>query len=225
MFTSAGRKLKNQYRKDGPMKFYLSSNRLGNQTELLKSLIPQKKIGYIPNALDFSNPDLKKIKSHIVRDMDDLKEIGLTVDFINLQEYFNKQEELKKILDKLGAIFISGGNTFILRQAMKLSGLDLILKEKWDQQDSFLYAGYSAAGCVLSPSLTPYQIVDDPSETPYQDIKETLWEGLNFIDFAFMPHFNSDHEESDGIKREIEYCKKNNLPYKTLVDGEVIIIK
>jgi len=51
---------------------------------------------------------------------------------------------------------------------MRLSGLDDIL-EGLRGNDEFLYAGYSAAGCILAPSLSPYEIVDQP-ETPYQDL-------------------------------------------------------
>ncbi len=39
------------------MKFYLSSYKVGNETDKLKALIPadNKKTAYISNALDFSN--------------------------------------------------------------------------------------------------------------------------------------------------------------------------
>lgn len=35
------------------MKFYLSSYKIGNETEELKELARGKKIGFIPNALDY----------------------------------------------------------------------------------------------------------------------------------------------------------------------------
>ncbi|MDO8648189.1 MAG: Type 1 glutamine amidotransferase-like domain-containing protein [Candidatus Peregrinibacteria bacterium] len=118
---------------------------------------------------------------------------------------------------------MSGGNVFVLRQAMKLSGLDEILHELTTRED-FLYGGYSAAGCVLSKQLDAYKIVDDSTDTPYKELKEVVWEGIGLINFVFLPHFDSDHPESSDIDKEIEYCKQNNLPYKTLRDGEVLII-
>lgn len=203
------------------MKFYLSSYELGDETEKLKKLIPHKKIGYIPNALDYSGASPEKRKKHIEKNINSLRELGIEVEMINLRDYFGKRDELKNKLEELGAIFISGGNVFVLRQAMKLSGLDQILQELKNRND-FLYAGYSAAGCVLSPNLKAYEIVD-PVDTPYPELKEVLWEGLGLIDFAFMPHWNSDHPESANIEKEIEFCKQNNIPYKTVKDGEVII--
>lgn len=206
------------------MKFYLSSYKLGNETEKLKSLVPNKKIGYIQNARDYSNNDPERRKLSRDTDVALLNDLGIAVEEIDLRHYFGKQDELKNKINELGAIFICGGNVFILRQAMKLSGLDDILKEL-KNDENFLYAGFSAAGCVLSPSLKSYAIVDDSTDTPYPELKETIWEGLGLIDFAFMPHFESEHPESQDVNKEIEYCKQNNIAYKAIRDGEVLVIE
>jgi dipeptidase E len=204
------------------MKYYLSSYEIGNETERLKNLVSKGKIGYIPNARDFTGADPERRAKRNEKDMGSLRELGLEVEMLNLQDYFGKQEELKNKLRELGAIFISGGNTFVLRQAMKLSGLDEILKEFHDSD--FLYAGYSAAGAVLAPNLKAYEIVD-PVDTPYPEQKEVIWEGLGFVDWAFMPHWNSNHPESADIEKEIAYCKENNIPYRAITDGEVMVIE
>jgi dipeptidase E len=204
------------------MKYYLSSYEIGNETEKLKTLVPKGKIGYIPNARDFTGADPERRAKRNENDMGSLRKLGLEVEMLNLQDYFGKRDELKKKLEELGAIFISGGNVFVLRQAMKLSGLDEILEEIKDT--NFLYAGYSAAGCVLAPSLKGMDIVD-PLDTPYDEQKEILWDGLGFIDFRFMPHWDSNHPESADIDKEIAYCKENKIPYKAIRDGEVIIIE
>ncbi|MBI2850584.1 MAG: Type 1 glutamine amidotransferase-like domain-containing protein [Chloroflexi bacterium] len=205
------------------MKFYLSSYRLGDETERLKKLVPKGRIGYIPNALDVSTYDPLRVQSHIEKDMNSLRDLSLEVELVNLRDYFGKRDELKNKLDELGAIFISGGNTFVLRQAMRLSSLDELLNELRDKRD-FLYAGYSAAGAVLAPSLESTAVVD-PLEAPYPELKRIIWEGLGFIDFAFLPHWRSDHPESADVEKEMEYCKRNNIPFKAIRDGEVIIIE
>jgi len=204
------------------MKYYLSSYELGNQSEKLKVLAKKGKIGYIPNARDITgiDPDKKAVRTN--NDMSSLRDLGLEVELLDLQEYFGKSDKLKYKLEELSAVFISGGNVFILRQAMKLSGMDQILKEF--QDTDFLYAGYSAAGCVLSPTLRAYEIVD-PLDTPYEQQKEIIWEGLGFVDWAFMPHYKSDHRESEDIDKEIAFCEENNIPYKGIRDGEVLVIE
>ncbi|MDP9249089.1 MAG: peptidase E [bacterium] len=206
------------------MKFYLSSYELGNETAKLKELVPKGKIGYIPNARDFTGADPERKAKRNENDMNSLRALGFEVELIDLRNYFKKKEELKQKLEELRAIFISGGNVFVLRQAMKLSDLDEILKEFKDKEN-FLYAGYSAAGCVLFHDLKAYPIVDDSTDTPYEELKEVIWEGLGLVDFAFMPHWDSDHPESEGVQQEIEFCKQNNIPYKAIRDGEVIIIE
>lgn len=198
------------------MKYYLSSYKLGNKGELLSG----KKLAYIPNALDFPDVDLKRKEESIAKDIAELESAGVTVSVLDLQDYFST-DSLKDELLSFDGVFIRGGNVFILRQAMKLSGLDeLLLKLK---DTDFLYAGYSAAGCVLSESLDGYKIVDDSTLLPYPQITETIWQGLGLIDFVFLPHFDSNHSESDDISKELAYCKSKDLPYKTLRDGEVFL--
>ncbi len=207
------------------MKFYLSSFKLGNLSDELIKLMPDnKKIGYIPNAGDYTNTNLEKRNSWEKSDMQSLRDLGLTVEYLNLMEYFGNINDLRNKINELGGVFIRGGNTFILRQAMKLSGFDIIFSELL-KKDNFLYSGYSAGICVLAPDLKALQIVDDPTDNPYEELEETIWEGLGFLEFIVLPHYNSNHPESADIDKEVQYCKKNNIPFKTLRDGEVIIIK
>jgi dipeptidase E len=206
------------------MKYYLSSYKMGSEAKRLKGLLGKNRlVGYIPNALDFSKADPERRKRHVASDMEDLKSAGLEAELLDLKDYFGKEDELREKIGQLGGLWISGGNVFVLRQAMKLSGLDSILKGL-QKRDDFLYGGYSAAGCVLSPNLHAYEIVDDPTDLPYPGIRRVIWKGLGLIDYTFLPHYESDHPESDSISREVDYCKRHNMPYRTLRDGEVIII-
>ena len=207
------------------MKFYLSSFKLGGKAKELIRLMPKnKKLGYIPNACDYTNVDLKKRNEVNEEDMTELRNLGLEVEFLDLKDYFGKENKLRKKINRLGGVFVRGGNTFILRQAMRLSGFDTIFKELVERND-FLYAGYSAGICVLAPDFKALQVVDDPSDKPYKQLKETIWEGLGYLDYIVLPHYKSNHPESANIDREIEYCKSHNIPFKPLKDGEVIIIE
>jgi dipeptidase E len=44
------------------------------------------------------------------------------------------------------------------------------------------------------------------------------------LDYAIAPHYKSDHPESADIDKCVAYFKENNIRYKTLRDGEAIII-
>mgnify|MGYP001574655138 CR=1 FL=1 len=110
----------------------------------------------------------------------------------------------------------------MLRRAFKQSGFDNIIKELL-AKDEIVYAGYSAGGCVLAPSLHGYEIVDPVDITAEDYEKEIIWEGLNIVPYAFSPHYKSDHPESADVDKEVAYMQENNIPFKTLRDGEVIV--
>jgi len=207
------------------MKFYLSSFTLGDKSNDLIRLMPENKnIAYIPNACDYTNVDWNSRNEWEDKEIKSLEALGLEVKYLDLKIFFGKIDSLREKLDEFGGVFIRGGNTFILRQAMFLSGFDIIFKELLKKKD-FVYSGYSAGICVLAPDFKALQNVDDPKDKPYEEMQDTIWEGLNCLDYIILPHYKSDHPESADIDKEVEYCKKNNIPFKTLRDGEVIVIE
>ncbi|HMR01431.1 MAG TPA: Type 1 glutamine amidotransferase-like domain-containing protein, partial [Candidatus Gracilibacteria bacterium] len=132
-----------------------------------------------------------------------------------------RSEMMRSRLQDIDLIYISGGNVFDLRLAMNLSGFDKILQSFLPTNK--IYAGYSAAVCVLSPTLKGYHIVDEPNLPTYGE-HEPIWDGLGIINWMFAPHFQSDHSESADINKEIAYYQEHGMKYKTLKDGEVIMI-
>ncbi|HTY82468.1 MAG TPA: Type 1 glutamine amidotransferase-like domain-containing protein [Dehalococcoidales bacterium] len=207
------------------MKFYLSSFKLGNNPkELARMMAPGKEIGYIPNACDYSNVDPDRTKEGTNNDIAGLSNLGLSVQLLDLREYFGKKKKLKNKIAGLSAVFLRGGNTFILRQAMRASGFDEIFKELLKRKD-FVYAGYSAGIAVLAHDLNAVQLVDNPMDKPYKEIRETIWEGLGYLDYLILPHYKSNHPESPAIDKMVEHCLTNSITFRTLKDGEVIIIE
>jgi len=87
-----------------------------------------------------------------------------------------------------------------------------------------VYGGFSAGAVILSKDLHGLDITDDPNDVPEGYEKEIIWEGLVFIDFSVAVHYQSNHSESELTDKEIDYYKANNIAYKTLRDGEVIVI-
>jgi len=209
------------------MKYYLSSYKIGGEKEVqqLKDLIPSnKRTAYISNALDFSD-DAKRRAQSEQEDIDQLNSIGLKVEYFDLRNYFDQPEKLESDLKQYGVIWIRGGNVFVLRQAMKLSGFDNVLKKLAREDNDILYGGYSAGVCVLAPNLKGLELVDDITKYPYPQLQETIWEGLGIIDYSVVPHYKSDHPESHLVDKVVEFYKKKGTPYKTLKDGQAIIIK
>jgi dipeptidase E len=76
------------------MKFYLSSFKIGNQSEKLKEMVKDKKIGYIFNALDHLPKELYWEK--LMKTKEDLMNLGLEPEMLDLKDYFGKENELEK---------------------------------------------------------------------------------------------------------------------------------
>ena len=205
------------------MKFYLSSYKFGNEIEELKKLIPKnKKTAYISNALDFSD-DLERRRKGEESAIEQFKNLNLDVEIIDLREYFNQKDKLEKKLNAFGIIWVRGGNCFVLRQAMKLSGFDNILKNLAEKNVDILYGGDSAGICVLAPTLKGIDFIDDLTQRPYGKQIGTIWEGLGILNYSIIPHYNSDHPESKDTDKTVRYMIKNKILFKVLEDGEVII--
>lgn len=205
------------------MKLYLSSYRTGNKTdELLKWKQEHgNKIFVIPNAVDAFTNEEKKING-IQDKCKDLEVLGFETQVLDLRNFFYKKEELLNYIKDINAFYVIGGNVFVLRTAMKLSGFDEILVEL-SKSDDYLYAGFSAGICVLAKDLHGIHLADPYKEDPY-NYQKTIWDGIGLIDYMPVPHFDTpNHSESSLMYDVVKYLEENNLKYKTLHDGEVLI--
>lgn len=202
------------------MNLYLSSFRIGERPDELKRLASHGTIGLIPNALDHAEPEV--LADRTEEALHEIGGVGIDVELLDLMKYFGAKAELQAKLADLAGVWVRGGNTFVLRQAMRLSGFDESLLEL--ALDDFFYGGYSAGVCVLAPSLDGLQHVDDPTARPYSD-GEVIWQGLGLIDYLILPHYKSDHPESSEIDGEVDYCVEQGIPFRTLRDGEVIVLE
>ena len=204
------------------MKLFLSSMGLGDHANELGILVSGKKrIGVIRNALDSWN-DHERLREGLDREFSELGNLGLFPEEIDLRKYFNAQDDLRGILGKLDALWVCGGNTFILRRAMQQSSLDAILLER-SKDEQFVYAGYSAGSCVATPTLKGIHLVDDPGAIPEGYSKRIIWDGLSLVPFCIAPHYKSDHPESGLIEKAVEYFIDRKIPFIALHDGEVYI--
>jgi dipeptidase E len=203
------------------MRLFLSSYRAGNHSRELQKLFGKKiSVAVITNAKDYKN-NAERIES-----VDDilkfLKDLNYKPSEIDLRSYFGNAEKLKKELRKYEAVWVAGGNTFILRRAFKYSGLDLILGDMV-RKNEIIYAGESAGAILPTPSLHGAEYGDDPNDIPDGYDGEILWQGLNIINYHLIPHYGSAEFSDEPLRME-KYLSSRNLPYRTLSDNQVIII-
>lgn len=205
------------------MRLYLSSYKFGNfSDELVKLVGNNKRVAIIANSRDGSSDKERAVKS-LEEQIKNLNLLGFLSEELDLRKYFKKKEALKKYLSQFGLVWVLGGNTFVLKRAYEQSGFGLVIKEML-AKDEIVYGGYSAGVVILAPSMKGLEIVDDPDIVPDGYSPEFNWHGLGLVNYSIAVHYRSDHPESAEVEKEVEYLEKNKIPYKTLKDGEVIII-
>lgn len=208
------------------MRLYLSSFRLGNHPQRLADLAGEKRDAVvIVNACDLLAEEDRVIR--VQQEITALQSLGFTATELDLRHYFGdeeKQHELRSLLETCGLIWVRGGNTFLLRRAMRASGFDEILRDLL-QRDAIVYGGYSAGIAVLAPSLQGVELVDDPCSVPEGYDPDIIWECLGVLPYMVAPHYRSDHPESEDVERLVEYYIDNHMLFKALRDGEVIVVE
>jgi dipeptidase E len=203
------------------MRLYLSSFDLGDRPEEIVALTgPASRAAIIVNALD-NRPEAR---AHFLNEQTGkLVGLGFSVLELDLRSYFGQSDKLKVLLRDIDLVWVNGGNAFILRRAMKQSGFDGLIKSALTR-DEIVYAGFSAAAVIAFDSLKGLELTDDPEDVPHGYEADIIWEGLGFVPFALAVHFKSDHPESESVEREIAFYETTGTPYRTLRDGEALII-
>ncbi len=182
---------------------------------------PGARVAVSINAIDFST-DTERTAAVLQRELDDMRSLGFEAEQLDLREYFKRDDIVEKMA-QYDLVWFSGGNTFILAKAFKQSGFDAVFEELI-KQEKLIYAGYSAAFCVLPKSLHGVELVDDKDIVADGYESGEIWEGVGLIDFYPIVHFRSDHPESDDVEKEYMFVRENNMAHKTFQDGDVYIV-
>ena len=122
---------------------------------------------------------------------------------MELRDYFDKPIAIEEIIEKYDVIWVIGGNAFVLMQAMKLSGLNAVIKKMYENNVDILYGGFSAGTYILGPTLKGFHLVDDPDQKSYGNQYETIWDGLGILNYAIVPHYRSEHFESEAMEMSV----------------------
>jgi dipeptidase E len=203
------------------MQLYLSSYRFGDQASRLRAMAPGGGAVVIANALDGAD-DVGRKNAGTAREIGELRELGFTARELDLRSCFGRPEALSEQLAGVALIWVVGGNAFLLRRALKLSGLDAYLLARRGDA-SLVYGGYSAGAIVVTPTLRGIELIDPPSALADGYDPEVVWDGVGLLPYSIAPHYRSDHPESELIGTVVDYFIANKMLFKALRDGEVII--
>lgn len=206
------------------MRLYLSSYRIGDRAGSLLALLGGgKRAAIIENALDNISPSARQLyRAEAYDPVSELGSLGIAGTPLDLRDHFGDPEGLRTRLSQFDLVWVTGGNAFVLRRAMKQSGFDDVIVDMLDN-DHIVYGGFSAGAVVAAPSLEGIHLMDDPDEAPAGYDRGTIWDGLGLIDHAIVPHYRSPHPESASAERAVRHLSSRGLRYRALRDGEVIV--
>jgi len=207
------------------MKLYLSSFRMGERFDDLVSVLgPGAKVAVVSNALDYIPADARRAYARTGFDAQRaFIEHGLDAFDLDLRSYFDAPQTLEDALDDVRLVWAVGGNAFLLRRAMRQSGFDRWLPSRV-QEGKLIYGGWSAGAVVAGPDLDGIELMDDPTVTAEGYEIGVVREGLGLVDFTIVPHYRSDHSEAEAAERAATFRHDHGLPFRTLRDGEVIVV-
>lgn len=138
-----------------------------------------KTVTFIPTA-----SITEEITHYIRTAIEAFEKLGVVVDKLDISTA--PLEEIREKLEQNDMIYVSGGNTFYLLQELRKSGADKIITDQVNSGK--LYIGESAGSIVTSPNIEYVRFMDDIGKAT--TLKS--YEGLNFIDFYPVPHYNNE---------------------------------
>ena len=209
------------------MKLLLTSGGLMNDSianalfELVGKKPENTKVVFIPTASNVEIGD----KGWLINDLVNLQKHNFKE--IDIADISAVEESVwKPKLEKADVLFFEGGNTYHLMEWINKSGLINILPELLKTR---VYVGVSAGSMVTNKDL-----VLKISQIVYgEDLDRTeAMNGLNYVDFYFLPHLNSEYFKNlrkDSIEKAVKgmsgtiYAMDDQSALK-VVDGKVDVI-
>jgi len=194
------------------MKLLLTSAGISNQTiedELRKLLgkdFEGQKVLFCTTA---SNYEGGEMDDWLIEDLGKLRSLGFRIDVCDING-IGKDNFLPRF-EWADMFYFEGGNTQWLRSCIRNSGLEEYLPELLKTR---VWVGASAGSCVLCPT-----VCNSCQDLFDEKIQVFSTDGLNFVDFQFIPHLNN--ESFPKIKIEnLENASKKLLQ----IDGKKLYI-
>ena len=205
------------------MRLYLSSERLGERAGALLAIVSGKRVAVIANGYDACTRLARNVyRAEVYDPMAEFQSLGLVAEELDLRAYFGDPESLRRRLSAFDLVWVMGGNSFVLRRAMKQSGFDNVIRDMLET-DTIAYGGYAAGAVVAGPTLRGLELMDDPFELPEGYDEPLVWSGLGLTPFAIIPHYRSRHPEAASAEKVVSYMRARRTRYRALSDGEVIV--
>ncbi|MFA4996313.1 MAG: Type 1 glutamine amidotransferase-like domain-containing protein [Patescibacteria group bacterium] len=178
----------------------------------LINFLHERKVNKIAYIMDAKRPRFSIDPNHVLKDKTNFEEAGFKVKLIELGVL--GPEEAKDQFEGCDAIYVKGGNTFWLLNAMKKSGFNKMVHGLVNK--GVIYIGESAGSYVACPTIEMAQWKNQDKNI----IKLKDLTALGLVPFLITAHYKKELEPI--IRPKIEKCK---YKVKKLTDQELILVE
>lgn len=199
------------------MRFYVSSYRIPRPDvleDLLGKSLRGARVALIMNAKDYYSEIPRAAK--VAELTEYLEAFGCTVSHVDLRSYTDPAK-LRADLSEADLVYVSGGNTYVLRAEMERSGFGTVIADVLRQEAAPVYVGESAGALVVGQAINGVELADEPDFAP-----EIFSEGLGLLPFVILPH--ADNRRFSRAAREFRAVHQNKHRIVELTDNEAIVI-
>lgn len=153
----------------------------------------------------------------LLESYNELVGMGMAVERYDIEEAFNKQEDIEAKINKYDIVAVSGGNVFYFLFWAEKVGLKRILENYLN--NGGVYLGESAGVVCHVKNIEPLKLIDSPEKAP-----GVVNHGLELTNFIVIPHWGNKKYQELLEKTRQEYSNQR-LKTEVLRDGEVMFIE
>jgi dipeptidase E len=189
----------------------LASYGVGALLELAEGKAEGLRFAFVPTA---AGPDAEA-KEWVRSDRRQLEILGCEVSTLELARV--GEDEVADALRGVDAVFLAGGNSYLLLWHARRSGFADILSPLVEAGE-LLYVGTSAGAMVAGPDLAPAANLDNRREVP--ELESSV--ALGFVPFTVLPHDQAP--EARELHDEITDTNPASS-FVRLADGRAVLVR
>jgi len=179
-------------------------------TQLLQKPAYDITVGFITTA-----SKTEEDTSYMQKDLDIMREMGFNVEQIDIEG--KTEAQVLTLLELKDIIYVEGGNTFYLLNAMRRCGFEKVLRKLL--KHGKVYIGVSAGSIVAGKTIKTADRLGTGSRDRF-GVKNL--KGLNLVPFDIFVHFTPEYAEI--IKKKLPW-KWQRKKLRILTDEQAILVQ
>jgi len=151
---------------------------------------------------------------YLQKDLAIMKDMGFNVEEYDIEG--KTENQIKEFLEPKDIIYVEGGNTFYLLNAMRKCNFEKVLQKLLKQ--GIVYMGVSAGAIVAGKTIQTSDWKNPENRFGLKNLK-----GLHLVPFDIFVHYQPEHAEI--IKQKMPNAKKRAKNLRILPDGQALLVQ